>query len=93
MSFKQHISDKAVEYLGGAVLALAGLGALAYMDLRHITRVDWVQEQISDQELFIQQQSLYNKFGSQELTPARDQLILNATNRKSALERELEELR
>lgn len=92
MQIHEHFTSHALEYLLAGFFALAGIGALAYMDLRHITRVDWIQSEISEQEQEIQRLELYNQFGTEGNKPARIQIIRELENKKSELERDLKEL-
>ena len=92
MNIAEHIQNNAVAYILAAILggfgALAYGGFMAYMDNRHIGRVDWINEQITDTEEEIVRLELYNQFGSEGNKPARIQVIGQLKNKKARLERE-----
>jgi hypothetical protein len=92
MKVPPHIIKHAFEYIVIAVLGFLGLAALAYMDLRHITREDWTLKEIKHQDQEIQKQKLYNQFGTPGNKPARDQIILQTEQYKEELERELKQI-
>lgn len=92
MKIPQHLTNHGMEYLVVGVLGLAIIGGLAYMDLRHITRADWVRSEIRAEDADINRLKLYNQFGTEGNKPAREQVILQIQAHKAELERELEEL-
>lgn len=92
----EHVKNNAVAYAVTSVMGLFGFllyfGFMAYMDLRHIKRVDWINEQITEVEDEIERLELYNEFGSEGNRPARVQIIKQYENKKQRLEREKDSL-
>jgi hypothetical protein len=87
----------------GIVGALVWGGAMAYMDTRHVQREEFMQsiyvssevrllDKIDDATAEVERLELYNRLGSQSNQPARDQVIIQTTNRMKKWEGELERL-
>jgi hypothetical protein len=87
LKISQHLTENLSWYVLLAVLGLAGAGALAYMDVRHITQLNWIDAQIENVDAEIEELELWNAFGSENNKPARDQIILRKQNKKERLER------
>lgn len=95
------IARYATIWLIGVMGALALGGAMAYLDLRHVQRIEFNKSQhvrselrlldkIDEADSQIERLELYNRLGSQANQPARNQIIIQQQNRKGKWERELD---
>jgi len=100
-----HLPDFITKHLTiwflGVVGALVWGGAMAYMDTRHVQRAEFMQsiyagqevrllDKIDEADAEIERLELYNRLGSQNNQPARNQVIIQTNNRKDKWLRELE---
>lgn len=94
MSFlTEHFSEHAFAWATTAVLGLAALGAMAYMDLRHVQREEFlesqnqiqiqrIEEQIEAIDSDISRLEFYNRYGSEANKQAREHVISEESKRK-----------
>jgi len=96
MNIKEHFSEHATLWIMTGALSALGflvwLGAMTYLDTRHIQRVEWYSDKIDAIDSEINDLKLYNQFGNPTLAPAREQIILQKESRKESLERRLSKM-
>lgn len=96
MKIPDHVLKYGMEYLVVAILGLAGLGALAYMDNRHVrqidldaanhkAKVDWYDEKIEALDDDTNRLNIYNQAGSKLNVPARKLIIEQNVRKRSRL--------
>ena len=91
MKMPAAIADNLVAYVFTVVMGFCVLGITAWLDARHIGRVEMIQMQAWELDQDINRLELYNKFGGNEKTrPARDQIIMQLESDKAKLMLELE---
>jgi hypothetical protein len=99
----EHFTEHLFAWMTTAILGLASLGALAYMDTRHIQRAEHkaqmlqqkvvrVEDQIDEIDLDINEKDFYNQFGSAGNKDARLRIIAEQKTRKTKKIREWEKL-
>ena len=99
----EHFSEHLFAWMTTAILGLASLGALAYMDTRHIQRAEHkvelkqmkvirVEDQIDVYDMDYDRLDFYNKYGGQTNTEARKHTMEQLKTRKSKKIREWEKL-
>ena len=93
MKIPDHLLNHAIEYIFAGAMVLIGLGALSYMDNRHLGRAESIEDQIWEVDQEITRLELYNEFGSESNIPARNQIIKQLENEKSRLEHKLDGLK
>lgn len=97
------ISQHVTTWMLGVLGTLALSGALAYMDLRHVQRIEHKEavhmgletrllDKIDRADGDILRLKLYNNLGSTTNAPAREQIILETEKNKRRFERELKVL-
>ena len=89
-----HFSEHAFAWATTGILGLAALGAMAYMDLRHVQREEFldtqqqiqiqrIEEQIEAIDSDISRLEFYNTYGSEANKQARQHVIREESKRKA----------